>query len=249
LTVDLLAPDTLYYVNGNDINASGLIQVYDILENTEIDVEKEIVGKKTYKMTNGYELSNGMKLDFQGTVTPAKYAEGNWYVEGVGDEIRLINEQEIEVPGTVSTNKSIPFDSESFDRAPFSNANAWAKDKDYIIQNRASPSKSQWSRYNRWFHKDVLETIALINKQPSDVNQTGRAARPIIEFDSGLKLWNFGTSVVKVSNKSTLSFADVPKFQSLRSLSNSIIGLAALPVWLTSLGCLLINAIVSKTSL
>jgi hypothetical protein len=192
--VDLLAPDTLYYVNGNDINASGLIQVYDILENTEIDVEKEIVGKKTYKMTNGYELSNGMKLDFQGTVTPAKYAEGNWYVEGVGDEIRLINEQEIEVPGTVSTNKSIPFDSESFDRAPFSNANAWAKDKDYIIQNRASPSKSQWSRYNRWFHKDVLETIALINKQPSDVNQTGRAARPIIEFDSDLKLWNFGTS-------------------------------------------------------
>ena len=79
--VDILAPDTLYYVNGNDINASGLIQIYDVLENSEIDVEAEIIGKKTYTMTNGYELSNGMKVDFQGVVTPTKYATGNWYVE------------------------------------------------------------------------------------------------------------------------------------------------------------------------
>ena len=79
-TVDLLAPDTLYYVNSNDINASGLIQVYDVLENSAIDVEAEILGKKTYKMTNGYEMSNGMKVNFEGTVTPAKYAEGSWYV-------------------------------------------------------------------------------------------------------------------------------------------------------------------------
>ena len=169
--VDILAPDTLYYVNGNDINASGLIQIYDVLENSEIDVEAEIIGKKTYTMTNGYELSNGMKVDFQGVVTPTKYATGNWYVEGVGDSIRLISEQDVQVPGTVSTSRSIPFDSESFDRAPFSNANAWAKDKDYVVQNRASPSKSQWARYNKWFHKDVLETVATINNQPSDVNQ------------------------------------------------------------------------------
>ena len=97
-------------------------------------------------MTNGYELSNGMKVDFQGVVTPTKYATGNWYVEGVGDSIRLISEQDVQVPGSVSTSRSIPFDSESFDRAPFSNANAWATTKDYIVQNRASTSKSSWSR-------------------------------------------------------------------------------------------------------
>ena len=155
-TVDVLAPDTLYYVNGNDINASGLIQVYDILDNTAIDVEAEIVGKKTYTMTNGYEMSNGMKVNFQGSVTPEKYAQGNWYVEGVGSEIKLISEKDIEVPGTVSTNQPILFDSQKFDRAPFSNANAWATTKDYIVQNRASTSKSAWSRYNKWFHKSVL---------------------------------------------------------------------------------------------
>ena len=192
-TVDLLAPDTLYYVNGNDINGSGLIQVYDILENTAIDVDDEIIGKKTYSMTSGYEMSNGMKINFKGTVTPAKYAEGNWYVEGVGNEIKLIAEKDLEVPGTVSTNQAIPFDSQSFDRAPFSNANAWATTKDYIVQNRSATSKSQWARYNKWFHKSILETTAAINNQPSDINQTGRAARPIIEFESQLKLWNFGT--------------------------------------------------------
>ena len=40
-------------------------------------------------MSNGYALSNGMKLYFQGDVTPAKYAQGERYVEGVGDKIKL----------------------------------------------------------------------------------------------------------------------------------------------------------------
>jgi hypothetical protein len=81
--VDINAPDTLYYINGNDINTSGLIKIYDIVENSKIDVEAEILGKQSYTMSNGYALSNGMKVYFQGDVTPAKYAEGEWYVEGV----------------------------------------------------------------------------------------------------------------------------------------------------------------------
>ena len=70
--VDINAPDTLYYINGNDINTSGLIKIYDIVENSKIDVEAEIIGKQNYTMSNGYALSNGMKLYFQGDVTPAK---------------------------------------------------------------------------------------------------------------------------------------------------------------------------------
>ena len=139
-------------------------------------------------------MSNGMKVNFQGSETPEKYAQGNWYVEGVGSEIKLINEKDIEVPGTVSTNQPILFDSQKFDRAPFSNANAWATTKDYIVQNRASTSKSARSRNNKWFHKSVIEDTSAINDEPSDVNQQGRATRPIIEFDPKLKLWNFGTS-------------------------------------------------------
>tara|TARA_B110000438_G_scaffold152328_1_gene146372 strand:- start:51303 stop:66020 length:14718 start_codon:yes stop_codon:yes gene_type:complete len=193
-TVDITAPDTLYYVNGNDLNASGLIQIADAIENSSIDVEKEIIGKKTYTMTNGHALSNGMKVYFQGTVTPTKYATGEWYVEGVGTAIQLINEKTLEIPATYSTDKPIPFDTEAFDRLPYSNANSFAGTKDYLLVNRASSSRSPWSRYNRWFHKDVIETISAINGTPSEIDQNYRAKRPIIEFIPGLKLNNFGTS-------------------------------------------------------
>ena len=91
--VDINAPDTLYYINGNDINTSGLIKLYDIEENTILDIGADILGKKDYTSANGVTLSNGMKLKFQGDVLPIKYAQDQWYVEGVGDKIVLINEK------------------------------------------------------------------------------------------------------------------------------------------------------------
>jgi len=191
--VDINAPDTLYYVNANDINASGLIKIYDIVDNSFIDVENDVIGKKSYKMNNGYELSNGMKVYFRGQVTPEKYAKGEWYVEGVGDAIRLVSEQQLQIPGAYSTEKPVLFDTEAFDRLPFSNANSYAGTKDYILINRASKNLNSWSRYNRWFHRDVIETTAVINNIVPEIDQENRAKRPIIEFDADLKLFNYGT--------------------------------------------------------
>ena len=193
-TVDNSAPDTLYYINGNDINSSGLIQIADAVENSSIDVENEIIGKKNYTMSSGYSFTNGMKVYFQGNVTPTKYATGEWYVEGVGTEIKLVNEKDLEIPATYSTNKPVPFDTEGFDRLPYSNANSFAGIKDYLVINRASRSRSPWTRYNRWFHKSVIELVASINGTPAEIDQDFRAKRPIIEFEAGLKLYNFGTS-------------------------------------------------------
>ena len=48
----------------NDINASGLIKIYDVVENSEIDVEAEIIGKQNYTMSNGKNCPNGMKVYF-----------------------------------------------------------------------------------------------------------------------------------------------------------------------------------------
>ena len=121
-------------------------------------------------MTNGYEMSNGMKVNFEGTVTPAKYATGSWYVEGVGDEIKLIAEQDVMIPGTYSTSRANPFDSEGFDRSPFSTASAYADAHDYIVQNRSATSRSPYSRYNKWFPQSVLENIATILDEPSRHN-------------------------------------------------------------------------------
>ena len=87
----------------------------------------------------------------------------------------------------------VQFDNNSFDELPFGNAASYPAEKDYIVINRCSPDRNPWSRNNKWFHKNVIEKTAEINKSIFNIDQDQRAKRPIIEFDAGLKLWNFGT--------------------------------------------------------
>jgi len=186
-------PDTIYYVAANDIDAAGTIIVKDIEEATFINVDEEILGKRFYKTSNGFSLSNGMKINFIGDVEPAKYATGDYYVEGVGTAIRLISEKDLNVPSAFTDDIILEFDAEGFDRLPYSRAIGYPTDKDYFIINRSANDGNLWSRYNRWFHKSVIETAASENNQPVEIDQSARAKRPIIEFASQLKLFNFGT--------------------------------------------------------
>jgi hypothetical protein len=192
-TVPLDAPDRLFYISKNDVNTSGTILMYNILENTEINVEEEILQKKTYTTRTDVDLSNGMLVEFLGDVTPAKYGEGTWYVEGVGDSIKLINKNDLEITGAYSSNLFVPFDTENFDKLPFGQALNYPKEQDYITINRAAIDGNQWSRHNRWFHRDVIEKVAKANSTEVDIDQSQRAKRPIIEFDPGLRLYNYGS--------------------------------------------------------
>ena len=188
-------PDILYYVASNDINAAGTIIVKDIEEATFIDVESEILGKRYYKTSTGFSLSNGMKVYFTGDVEPATYSEGAYYVEGVGSSIKLVPETNLNVPSAFTDDIVLEFDNatEGFDKLPYGSAIGYAGTKDYFVINRSSQDGNLWSRYNRWFHRSVIEESAAINDQPVEVNQSLRAKRPIIEFTAGLKLANFGT--------------------------------------------------------
>ena len=211
--VSLEAPGYLYYVNENDIDASGLIIIKDIRDNTEIDVADTIVGKQTYTMQNGYDLSNGMKVKFYGKVTPEKYATGSWYVEGVGDSITLVSEQDVILTADYLLDDATEFDEAGFGNLPFDNATSYANEKDYICINKSSPDKNQWARYNRWTHKEVIETTAKINEIPVSLDQNFRAVRPIIEFEAGLKLYNNGsfakTAVDLVDTLTTDVFSNI----------------------------------------
>ena len=199
LTVDAATPDIIYYMSENDINASGTINVLDISESTSIDVEKEVLGLKNYKTSSGIYLSNGMKIRFVGNVTPERYAEGQWYVEGVGEQIKLIAEVDLNVPSTFTNDIEVTFDNDDFgfDRLPFSEAVGYPVAKDYITISRESQDGNLWTKYNRWFHKDVIEASAVANGQLSDIDQSARATRPIVEFNPNLKLFNFGTTLKK----------------------------------------------------
>ena len=70
-------------------------------------------------MQNGHELENGMKLQFYGTITPTKYATGTWYVEGVGEGIKLISEDDIGISASYLSDIETEFDATSFDTLPF----------------------------------------------------------------------------------------------------------------------------------
>ena len=192
-TVPLNAPTRLYYQNSNDINAGGVIRIAEVDEATAINVEQEIIGKSFYTTSKGVDLLNGMKLNFIGEVTPEKYATGNWIVEGVGENINLVNTDDLVISLSYAVDKPIEFDGDAFDSLPFGNAASYSVNKDYIVVNRNSPDKNAWSRNNKWYHQSVIEKSAEINGQVADINQSQRAKRPIIEFTSGLKLFNFGT--------------------------------------------------------
>ena len=200
-TIPLTSPDVLFYVSENAVDTGGVFQILDIDENTSIDLGTDFLGKKTYTVPNGtakgLSISNGMKLSFGGNVTPEKYGNGFWYVEGVGTEIQLVNEQELQVRTSFSVESQILFDNAPFDQLPFGDASVLPGTKDYITINRSSVDQNPWSRYNRWFHQDVVRAASIANGQEPDLDQTLRATRPIIEFNASIKLHNFGVKSKK----------------------------------------------------
>ena len=187
------APDNIWYVAANDVNIHGKIEVKDLQDASAIDVSSEIVGMKTYTSGNGVALSNGMKIQFIGDVTPASYANKEFYVEGVGSSIKLIAEDSLDVATEFTEEITVNFDTLGFDNLPYSKALGYSQDKDYITINRSANDGNLWTRHNRWFHKSVIEASAAANNQPVSVDATAQASRPIIEFNSGIKLSNFGT--------------------------------------------------------
>lgn len=191
--VPMNSPDTLYYVSENDPDLGGLIKFADIDENSYIDVSADILGKKTYTLSNGTPLSNGMKVSFEGNVAPASYATGEYYVEGVGTAIKLIPTSILEIISAYTSDVSVLFDTTLFDQYPFASAETFAGNLDYLVVNRSSVDRNPWSRYNRWFHKDTIAASAEYNGKLPDYDQATRALRPIIEFDANLKLFNFGS--------------------------------------------------------
>ena len=196
-TVPFNAPTHLFYISQNEVNTSGQIRVYDVEENTFLNVEEDILNKKQYKSSNNIEFTNGLCIQFQGDVYPEKYSLGEWYVEGVGSQIALISKQDLTIPSAYTSDVEVPFDTNEFDVFPFDTANNFPLVKDYITINRATKDKNPWSRNNRWFHKDVVLKSFRYNNVAENLDDNYRASRPIIEFDAGIKLFNYGVSAKK----------------------------------------------------
>ena len=101
--------DRLYYQIDGVPNANGEILLVDPLVNVPIDVEKDILGKKGYLSPNGVIFTNGLKVEFDESVTPAAYAGKVFYVEGVGSAIRLVDARLLITPEVFTENSSVGF--------------------------------------------------------------------------------------------------------------------------------------------
>lgn len=193
-TVPYDAPDTLFYQGLIDPDRFGRFIISNIEANTTINIEKEIIGKAQYTSSNGVKFTSGLVVEFRGGVTPEKYAQGTWVVESVGSAISLTNFRDLVVPTLdASEVPEIFFDNEGFDTLPFDDARAYPAKQDYVVIARDSIDRNPWSRYNRWFHREVLETAYAARGEEFSAPETSRAKRPIIEFLPNLQLFNHGS--------------------------------------------------------
>ena len=186
------APDTLYYQCGNHDAMYGILQIRDSVATTKINPDDDIIGVKNYSLRT-LDLSNGMKIKFTSSLVPTAYQGKEYYVEGVGDAITLTDVDALIVPSTYATETTILYDSVAYDTRPYALAYYTPDVKDYITIKRDSRDQNAWTRYNRWFHRSVIEETARVSGFTPVLNEDDRAKRPIIEFDSGLALYNHGT--------------------------------------------------------
>ena len=190
--------DTLYYQDGLIAGQFGKIQLVDVDIVPAIDVENDILGKQTFTSANSVKFTNGLKVEFNSDITPSTYADREYYVEGVGQPggITLTPVDEMLTPETYTNSTSDGFDTVAYDSGGWDGTLNSPQDQDYIVINRSSPDRNAWSRGNRWFHREVIEATATYNDFTADIDDAARAKRPVIEFYSGLELFNMGKSSV-----------------------------------------------------
>lgn len=202
----------LYYADALDPNVGGVIEIVEQDNNLKIDVENSILGLKSYQSPNKVKLTNGLKIRFLEDVVPASYANKEYYVEGVGESIHLIDTDSLAIAETWLDTIESTFDTSLFDQVAFSASTNSPTTPDYFVIKRSSLDRNAWTRQNRWFHKDVIELTAQYNNYPPIIESDQRARRPIIEFDPNLQLFNMG-QIAKTP-------VDVIDFKSYDALSN-----------------------------
>ena len=162
--------DRLYYQNGSREGAWGYFKIIDI-ENNVINVENDILGRTYYTSPNGVKFTNGLKVRFDSAARSDTYKGKEFYVDGVGKSIRLTDVTKLDTLPTDVVDINLP---------------------DYITINRSSLDYNPWSKTNRWFHQQVLFDTARYNNTNIELTQAVKARRPIIEFNSDIKLYNSG---------------------------------------------------------
>ena len=185
-----------------------------------LNVDTSIIGETNYSLPyinsstdDAYQLSNGMAVTFLDDVVPEYYRNKTFIVEGVGKSIKLVDLDLLEPSETIGNSYNETFDTSNFDNYPFDGDLRTPTSPAYITINKASKDLNPWTRYNRWFHADIIALAAAINNDNPIYPQAFRAQRPIIEFIADIQLYNFGKNGVQnidiIDTDTTDAFASV----------------------------------------
>jgi hypothetical protein len=132
-------------------------------------------------------------------------AADTWLVEGVGRAITLTRFADLIVPVNCQAQKFLKYyltmTGLTLSRSMMQHH--FPTYKDYITIARDSLDANPWSRYNRWFHRSVLEKAYKLRGDDFPAPESARAKRPIIEFAANLQLFNHGAAA-----KQTVDFID-----------------------------------------
>lgn len=206
-----------FYQDAKDTDRFGKIVLVDVDGSGIIDINEEILNKITYTSPNGVVFSNGLKIEFDTSVVPASYKNKQYYVEGVGKGIVLVDVDDLITPETYTESELENFDTQPYDIGGYEQTLNSPTKQDYITINRSSVDSNGWSRSNRWFHRDIITATAEYNNYIISIDDSQRAKRPIIEFDAGLRLFNLG-----ITSKHPVSIVDTEETDAFSNVNGSI---------------------------
>ena len=185
--------DTIYYQDGTYPDKVGIIKLINSNATNQINVD-DILGKKNYTAPNGVVFTNGLKVTFAGSIYPASYKSSEYYVQGVGTAIELLDTSTLIAPEPFTAGTYTPYDTLPYDIGNYDSTLYIPIYQDYLTIARNSIDKNAWSRSNRWFHIDVINATAGYLNNPAIATtyatQANKAKRPIIEFYPNLQLFN-----------------------------------------------------------
>ena len=139
-----------------------------VIPTSELNIDKDIIGKKQFTPTGGKAFRNGMKVQFIGDyILPTNKTNIDYIVGGVGESIFLSQQDRTQTTAYGGAKQDYA---------------------DYIVIERGSYIGSAWSRVNNWFHRDNFLDVG--DELP---NKKYKAKRPIVEFDKDIELYGYGS--------------------------------------------------------
>ena len=211
------ANDFVWYQDSVNPEIFGRIRLIDEINADVLDIDTDILGKKTYTSPNGVIFTNNLKVRFIGVVTPSSYQNQLYYVAGVGTAIQLLPTSNYITPETYTESASVPFDTTPFDVGNYDASLNQPLVPDYMTIALDSPDLNAWTRSNRWFHIDVITASSSYNNSSLALDNVFRAKRPILEFRGGLKLFNMGTQ-----SKQPVNIIDFEETDAFSNINGSI---------------------------